>query len=134
MRKVQIILSSCFFLFTVIAAAASDTDELFHASAKGDVRAIETILKKGADINHKGSEGMTPLAIAVISKQAEAVRYLVKSGLDVNIKDYMGMKAISGLLKFWLQQVLMLILQMFQGSQRLCSQLRTGILMLLNFL
>jgi ankyrin repeat protein len=91
MRTTFTILAVFMFLSSGIAYTSSDSDEIFHASAKGDIQSIENLLNKGVDINRKGSEGMSPLAIAVISRKAEAVNYLIKKGANVNLKDNMGM-------------------------------------------
>ena len=57
---------------------------LHFASQGGNVAIIETILSKGLDIDIKDNcgTGLTPLAVAILFKNLEALNYLLNKGAD----------------------------------------------------
>ena len=70
----------------------AEPDNIWAAAAKGDIEAVTRHLKKGTDINATfvapgvpGSGG-TPLHLAILGDQAEAVKFLIEKGADVNAK------------------------------------------------
>ena len=56
----------------------------------GDVRAIESLISAGADINERNEDGMTALHHAVAQDHPEAVRRLVELGASLDIRDNAG--------------------------------------------
>jgi ankyrin repeat protein len=54
------------------------------AAAEGNVEAVETLIKAGADIHAKLNSGFTPLLFAVREGRIGAVEALLKAGADVN--------------------------------------------------
>jgi len=60
---------------------------------KGDV---EALLKEGAEINAKNSDGWTALMKAAANKDEEKCRILVDAGADVNASDPNGYTALMG--------------------------------------
>ncbi|MDR3197002.1 MAG: ankyrin repeat domain-containing protein [Planctomycetaceae bacterium] len=48
---------------------------------------IKYLVEKGADVNIKGHNGITPLHCATLHDNLEVVKYLVEKGADVNVKD-----------------------------------------------
>jgi len=60
---------------------------LHEAAAKGDVAAIEQLIKDGEKPNIQDSKSRTPLHVAVYMKQHEAARALLKLGADPNRLD-----------------------------------------------
>jgi len=65
--------------------------DLWSAAKKGDIATIEKLVASGHDVNAKKAgfvrEGYTPLHIAVVSGQKDAVKALVRLGADVNVKN-----------------------------------------------
>ena len=84
-----------FWTLVAVAAIASLTgcgSALIRAAQTGDVAAMETLLKEGADINKSAMEtggvsGGTPLFYAAYKCHDAAVRYLISKGADVNADD-----------------------------------------------
>lgn len=69
----------------------SGRTELFYAVRKGDLAQVHDLLARGANVNVRDREGMTPLAfdIDAVSDQATATaiaRTLIAAGADVNLK------------------------------------------------
>jgi ankyrin repeat protein len=54
------------------------------ASSEGQMKVIEYLLEKGADVNQKDKFGWTALIWAADNGHAETVRYLISHGADVN--------------------------------------------------
>ncbi len=65
--------------------------ELWSAAKSGNTKAIEELAASGHDVNAKKvgfvREGWTPLHLAVLHEQKEAIETLVKLGADVNAKN-----------------------------------------------
>ena len=60
--------------------------DLWQASAEGDLKTVKQLLKDGADANSREpSLGLTPMVMAVMQDQPKVVRLLVKNGADVNL-------------------------------------------------
>jgi len=60
---------------------------LFDAAAVGDVDAVRTAITEGADLESRGSGGMTPLVAATKGNRVDAALALIDAGADVNAKD-----------------------------------------------
>jgi ankyrin repeat protein len=60
---------------------------LHEAAAKGDVAAIEHLIKGGEKPNIQDSKSRTPLLVAAYMKRAEAVHTLLKLGANGNAMD-----------------------------------------------
>lgn len=74
---------------------APDGDNCLHIAARrGDVRAIELLLRAGFDINGIGDIGCTPLHYAVSSKNQAAVDLLLRHGASRAIKNELGVLPI----------------------------------------
>jgi len=76
----------------VNAPYPSGRTDLFYAVLKGDLENIRALLMKGAGVNVRDREGMTPLALDIrsVPDEAKAVviaRMLIAAGADVNLKD-----------------------------------------------
>ncbi len=59
---------------------------LHKAAEEGDVDKLSRLLREGAEIDEKDSEGMTALHHAAWEGQAEAARLLLREGASVNEK------------------------------------------------
>lgn len=67
---------------------APDGDTCLHvASHRGNVRAVELLVKAGADVNRQGDMGSTPLHYAATP---EVASFLIASGASVTIRDEFG--------------------------------------------
>ena len=60
---------------------------LRQAAERGDLRALETMLDFGFDLNATGDIGQTPLHCAAHNGQTEAVRLLLSRGASVSMRD-----------------------------------------------
>jgi ankyrin repeat protein len=68
--------------------------DLWSAAKRGDVKGIEQLVANGHDLNARKTgffnEGFTPLHLAVLHQQKEAIRALVKLGADIEAKNNEG--------------------------------------------
>ena len=60
---------------------------LISAAGRGDARAVERLLERGADVNARDTDGTTPLVAAAYDNNVEMARTLIEAGADVNAKD-----------------------------------------------
>jgi ankyrin repeat protein len=65
--------------------AEDQSEELIEAACKGDLRQVQELLDKGADINAKDRHGMTALMWVSYNDNAEIVRVLLAKGADIVI-------------------------------------------------
>ena len=65
-------------------------NELFVAVRSGDANLVADLLNKGAKVNAKGSNGNTPLHLAVLADKLQVVEKLIEGGADVNAKNNHG--------------------------------------------
>ncbi|ASJ22277.1 ankyrin repeat domain-containing protein [Brachyspira hampsonii] len=72
-------------------------DELMNAVSKGDMKALEKLIKDDTDLN-KQYDNITPLGLAAARNDKEMVKFLAEKGADINLEDGYGytplMKAI----------------------------------------
>jgi ankyrin repeat protein len=62
-------------------------DRVLEAAANGDVTAIRSLAREGADLNVRDPRGRTPLMIAAHLRHYDAVRTLFEVGADINLQD-----------------------------------------------
>jgi ankyrin repeat protein len=63
-------------------------DARLHDAARvGDVDAIRVMLGQGQPIDAVDADGRTPVMVATVARQTEAVRVLVDAGADVDVRD-----------------------------------------------
>jgi hypothetical protein len=66
-------------------------DQPLHRAAWNDqVRTADMLLRYGADINARGSHGMTPLHYAARQGSTEVAEFLIKRGADLEARDDAG--------------------------------------------
>ena len=70
------------------------TEQLFGAAQSGDMENIILLLKKGADINAKYTNGATALLFAASAGQRNTVELLLDNGADINAGDTYGKTAL----------------------------------------
>jgi len=63
------------------------TDRLLRAARQGDVRGIRSLVAKGVDVNGQHSLGWSPLHVAAVCGQAEAVQALIEAGADPDVAE-----------------------------------------------
>ena len=63
---------------------------LIWASGNGYTDVVEYLIEKGANINQKMREDVTPLMWACVKKQIDIMELLIKKGADINVKDEGG--------------------------------------------
>jgi serine/threonine-protein phosphatase 6 regulatory ankyrin repeat subunit B len=77
------------------AVGQANPNELLHQAARdGQLKDVQALLKEGADINCRDSDGKQALASAACGGQIEVVEFLLKKGLSVNDKDPYGGTAL----------------------------------------
>jgi uncharacterized protein len=72
------------FLLLALSACTQDVNEaLVHAARKGDVREVQNLITKGADINFVTKEGRYALEVAAMDDRPEVVRVLLSKGAKI---------------------------------------------------
>ncbi|ESW23486.1 hypothetical protein PHAVU_004G051200 [Phaseolus vulgaris] len=74
--------------------ALSLGDKLCAAAKKGEVRTIQKLLEKGADLNGRDQHGWTALHRASFKGRMDVVKVLVERGVEVDAKDEEGYTAL----------------------------------------
>jgi len=68
------------------AATAPDL-ALIEAAGRGDLDAVETLIRTGASVKERDAQGRTALLAATQGDRIEVARALIAAGADVNAKD-----------------------------------------------
>jgi ankyrin repeat protein len=78
------------FLLTpiLIAAQAYEATTLHIAAAQGNQKALKNLLKGGANVNVRDSQGNTPLHVA---DNLSTIKFLVENGADANAQNNAGL-------------------------------------------
>jgi len=88
--------------------------ELWQAAKRGDVDALEELLRSGADPNKLDRKGITPLCWAAMAGHEQAARVLLEQGADINGRNQDGATPLHGAVFFAAQPVVDLLLE--QGA------------------
>jgi hypothetical protein len=72
----------------------SADEDLVAAALRGDLAVVHSLLAKGADVNAKGTEGITALIAASAKGPKEMVQALLDRGADVNAQADQGATAL----------------------------------------
>jgi outer membrane protein assembly factor BamB len=75
------------FTSTTLAADPKQREALWAAVRTGDVKAIQSAIDQGADVNARNEYGVTALWIAAGKAKPEVIELLVNRGADVNARD-----------------------------------------------
>ncbi len=93
MKKYFLFFFTSFFVMCSLTRSYGGVNEdLFEASRRGNVKAVESALKNGANIDEliydidDTDEVYTPLHIATIKNHKEVVQTLIRHGADLNIQ------------------------------------------------
>jgi ankyrin repeat protein len=73
--------------------------QLMDAVVRNDVNSVKNLVMKGAYLDSKDSDGVTPLYEAVQSSYQEIALVLIKSGSDVNARDRRGTSVLMEAIK-----------------------------------
>lgn len=86
-------------LFLALAAMAQEEAprifDLNEAILKGDLVAVEAMIRDGVDVNGKDDEGRTPLVLAVHHRRREIVATLLDAEADPTQGGYSGMEPMT---------------------------------------
>ncbi len=74
--------------------AATEEDEEEEEEGRPRIDIYKALIAKGADVNAKDEDGVTPLHAAAAAGEQEAVVYLLAKGADPNVKDKEGKTAL----------------------------------------
>ena len=72
------------------AGDADGNTPLMRAALDGQTKKVESLLRKGADVNAQNREGRTALMFAIINLRALTVKMLLEFGADVNVQARCG--------------------------------------------
>ena len=95
MRLPRLLLPFCVAVSVILltACSANNTDIMYGAKM-GFIDQMQSALKQGYSIDYQDRWGNTPLMIAVLNRQHEAVEYLCANGADVNMQNNDGATAL----------------------------------------
>ena len=75
-------------------ALSKNDEDLFSASAAGDVRRVELAIGEGANVNATAALKRTPLFAAAFCDRPEVAKLLIDKGSQVNVKDVNEMSSL----------------------------------------
>lgn len=90
-------LATCFLFGLVVIAPAegmAQERDLLAGIREGDTRAVESLLRSGADPNRRDEFGATALMHAAVFASVETMRVLLDAGADVSAVDRSGATAL----------------------------------------
>ena len=89
----------CLVISTLLATADLQSQEVtpLHIAASGnDLKKVSLLLEKGAEVNARSTDGLTPLmAAAGKSSTPEIVQLLLEKGAEVNARNTHGMTPLT---------------------------------------
>jgi ankyrin repeat protein/cytochrome c-type biogenesis protein CcmH/NrfG len=126
------------------AAYSANVNEFIEAAKRGDLEAIELILKGGMDVNAKNAYDHTALMWAASEGHPELVAFLIEQGADIRIKYPGGSTVLMLACRSGNMEIVQLLLQEgadinavgeeYGGSTPLMEAARKGYFELVTFL
>ena len=93
--RIAALITGLLLVLSVFCSASFAQDQaLIEAAKKGDLKQVQELLEKGADVNAKGMFGQTALMEAANKGHLEVVRLVLKKGADVNTRENSGETAL----------------------------------------
>ena len=88
MKKQKLFIPVLIFIVMLIPALclADLAYQLCDAAMGNDIQKVNELIVKGADVNAKSQDGLTPLECAVWNSHIGLVKLLIAKGADVNEK------------------------------------------------
>jgi ankyrin repeat protein len=83
---------SCLLLS--LSSQATPTGDLFVALGKGDAAGITAAIKAKADVNARDDDGHSPLTLATLKKNSNAIAELVEAGAKIDDLNDLGLAPI----------------------------------------
>ena len=77
-----------------VRAEPADNEALINVALMGDVKTVQALLEKGADVNHQSKDGFTALSWASRVGGAAVVQILLENGAQVDLQDKDGWTAL----------------------------------------
>jgi ankyrin repeat protein len=77
-----------------VIASSDDDAALIKASQAGDIKAVQALIDKGANINAKRADGASALIQASMEDHLDVVQTLLAKGADINAKNRSGESAL----------------------------------------
>jgi ankyrin repeat protein len=87
-------LLSVLSVFCSMGFAQDQGQALIEAAKQGDLKQVQELVRKGADVNAKTKTGWTALMAAAAVEQLEMTAFLIAKGAKVNAKDGNGRTAL----------------------------------------
>src|SRR6187431_1547419 len=84
---IRILVAALVIAMTSTANAQNRDQALITAAGKGDLPAVERLIREGAGVSGRDARGRTPLLAATHGNHVAAARALIAAGADVNAKD-----------------------------------------------
>ncbi|BCM92206.1 hypothetical protein IAD21_04085 [Abditibacteriota bacterium] len=76
------------------AAPASLDVQLLRAVSTGNMKTVQSLIKKGAKVNARNTDGTTPLILAARQNSLPLVDFLLKHGADARARDKAGVSCL----------------------------------------
>jgi uncharacterized protein len=102
-------------------------NSLINAVASGEITKAKSLIKNGAEVNHRNSEGETPLTFAATWNQLECLKLLLTHGADPNLADNTGGTALMLAAQHGSPQMVRVLLQKGADPSQKDSHHRTAL-------
>jgi ankyrin repeat protein len=119
MVHLRVILSCISFgiLLMVPSSLLCQQGDLFDMAERGWADSVRTLIRMGADVDMRDSEGNTPLMLAARSWHSATVELLLESGADVSLENNDHETAIAQLLYYYVSLPLRLRIERLQKQE-----------------
>jgi ankyrin repeat protein len=73
-----------------LASGPHAPEFLTYAAATGNLRLVDSFLRRGIDVDTRNADGSTALYGAAVEGQVKVIEYLIAHGADVNVRNKWG--------------------------------------------